>query len=254
MDSDLYLSRIWGQIDALLTLPTNRPLGPDGINRCAAWTAAYHARGLPFATCREESDALRALTSAGLLAASGTTQSRAFRLTRLGLLAVLRNMNLDWNESGELLGQIVAAKRASKIRNPYDRKTNLCMGWMLVEGAGEWFAAANATDRAWKVYGKRLARLEVDLSPLLADRLVRLYVSGDGRTWAVDPTPEGLAAAKNWPSALEPDPGQTDATVEAHTAEWQAGYAEGQEKFSKVKPPAEYRNAMARILPASAWC
>ena len=248
MKTDLFLSRIWGQVDALLTLPINRPLGPDGSNRVAGWSSSYFKRGLSFASCRAEVEALRELVGAGLLEGSGATQSKSHRLTTAGLCAAVGNCGMDFGESKNLLNKITEEQATSAVWLPADRSRKLCMGWMLLPEAGEWFETANATDANWKRYTEAQGRLQDALSPLLALGLVKLYASADGQVWGLSATPE----AHCWTPPTMPD--ITEEQMEAHFQAWSEGYDVGQAHYASATPPLEFSGMLARSLPSTAWC
>ena len=242
---DHLLMRIYGELTALECLPLHKKLGSDGSTQHAGWGAAYHARGLPFGSTRQDAEALRGLAADGLLKAHGATLGKSHKLTVKGVQSAMFE---DWADSGALLGKIVEAQAKSAVRSPYRHHGGamLAMSWHLIPSAGEWLADARKSDKAWKKYIEEICRLQGNLAPLLILNYANLYHDGRGCWWGLMATDAGREAAKAWPEG--PESPAADELYES----WEEGYDAGLLKYAGP-PPADFKNVLACRLPAGGW-
>lgn len=240
------LARVYGTAHGLYWLPLFQSLGHEGANRVAEWQVCYERRGLPFGGDRATVEALRKLTAAGLLATSGATQGKSWRLTTEGMLTVHKLADRDPASMYDLLKTIERKQTASKIMLPGTGRP-LVMGWELCAGCGLWMETASASDAAWKKYQDKLIWLSDDLAPLLVMGFAMLFTDCGGRLWGATITDAGRNALRDWPTVPNITM-STDSFCDSYGAGLDTGVA-----YAQKNPPAEFQNIIARLLPASKW-
>jgi hypothetical protein len=240
------LCTISGTIEALHWLPLTRPLGHSGMNSVAAWQTAYTRKGLGFAKDRQTAEALRTLTAAGLLAGSGSTQSKSHRLTTNGTLAAMVAKGLDPKEPHEMLKRIIKMEQRSAVMMP-QTDTPIVMAWDICAKAGKWLTTARASKQAWKRYQNEQGKLSTSLLPLLVLGYAELYTDCYGNLWGTTSTEAGRMAANAWP-----EPPKIEADKEACLQAWAEGFNAGLDYEHREAPPA-YSSILMPLIPASAW-
>jgi hypothetical protein len=240
------LCTISGTVEALHWLPLTRPLGHSGMNSVAAWQTAYRRTGLGFGKDRETAEALRSLTASGLLAGSGSTQSKAHRLTTNGTLAAIVAMGLDPTEPHEMLKRLIEIEQKSTITLPATEQ-RLAVAWDICVEAGPWMTKANASTKAWKRYQDEQGKLSTSLLPLLVLGYAELYTDCYGNLWGTTSTEAGRMAANAWP-----EPPKIEADKEACLQAWAEGFNAGLDYEHREAPPA-YSSMLMDLIPASAW-
>lgn len=240
MNDDNMLSTIYGQISALYDIPLLQPSTP-----WAGWQAAYKFEGLGFGSSRQDAECLRRLVASGYLVTSGMTQGKAFKLTRLGVVAGVAFAGTAESAIRDRLAQIVKLEDKSKVCHP-GTDNQLVMGFELVPGAGDWWKDASKTAAAWQVYTHNLCGTLATLSPLAMLGCIQMLPSRDGRIWGVHTTDAGRELLDAWRPNAEAV--ENDDLIDAYCA----GFDGGISRFNR-QSPARFSGVVGCCIPASQW-
>ncbi len=198
-------------------------------------------RGIPVGTDRHTVEQLRILTSNGMLATTGATQGKSWKLSPLGVATARAALQLD-NELPALYVKISKLSAISKVTLP-GTCTRLAMCWDLVPSAGIWLATANKSDAAWRKYQDDLLWLLTPLADLAMLGLIEVYTDAHGQLWGCAPT----GTVPTWPNVPA-----SDADPDAAYTAWERGFEIGI-RYADKPAPADVSGYVTRMLPTSAW-
>lgn len=233
--ADSLLCRLTGSMVAVHWLPVNQRFNGPTLNDVCVFGWALPDAGLPFqARTREDRATLDDLRRRGLVDVQGQTSGIHVRLTPAGASAT-------WDLSKAV--KTVATIASMPTVTPPGGGP-VVMGYELCPAAGDWWATARATDKAWSAYLDELQATMTALMPLFVMGWARQFVSGDQMAWAVTVTDAGRQAMT---ATMPPEPNGFQFDADA----FMAGREESKRRYTQSPPDAG--SEVARTLPCSRW-